>query len=103
MPLYDTLGPDAVKYIIGHAAVSLVFADAAKMRALVEPLKVRLDRLGQLLKTRVGTAVLTGSGLAANSAMARLENANAPLHQQAHVLDTLETTHDNSICKVSHV
>ena len=45
MPLYDTLGPDAVKYIIGHAAVSLVFADAAKMRALVEPLKVRLDRL----------------------------------------------------------
>ena len=38
MPLYDTLGPDAVEYIIGHAEVTIVFASALKMRALVEPL-----------------------------------------------------------------
>ena len=38
MPLYDTLGPDAVEYIIGHAEITLVFASAVKMRALVEPL-----------------------------------------------------------------
>ena len=38
VPLYDTLGPDAVEYIIGHAEVTIVFASAVKMRALVEPL-----------------------------------------------------------------
>ena len=38
VPLYDTLGPDAVEYIIGHAEVTIVFASALKMRALVEPL-----------------------------------------------------------------
>ncbi len=38
VPLYDTLGPDAVEYIIGHAGVTIVFASALKMRALVEPL-----------------------------------------------------------------
>lgn len=38
VPLYDTLGPDAVEYIIGHAEITLVFASAVKMRALVEPL-----------------------------------------------------------------
>ena len=38
VPLYDTLGPDAVEYIIGHAEITVVFASAIKMRALVEPL-----------------------------------------------------------------
>ena len=36
--LLYTLGPDAVEYIIGHAEVTIVFASALKMRALVEPL-----------------------------------------------------------------
>ena len=49
VPLYDTLGPDAVKYIVGHAAVTLVVADAVKMRALVEPLKVGLNRLSRVV------------------------------------------------------
>lgn len=39
MPLYDTLGPDAVQYIIGHAEVTIVFASGLKLRALVKPLQ----------------------------------------------------------------
>ena len=39
MPLYDTLGPDAVQYIISHAHVTLVCCDALKLPALVEPVK----------------------------------------------------------------
>ena len=37
VPLYDTLGPDAVEFIVGHAEVTLVFASALK--ALVKPVK----------------------------------------------------------------
>lgn len=39
VPLYDTLGSDAVRYIINHAEVTIVFADALKMPALIQPLK----------------------------------------------------------------
>lgn len=39
VPLYDTLGSDAVRYIINHAEVTIVFADSLKLPALVQPLK----------------------------------------------------------------
>lgn len=38
VPLYDTLGSDAVRYIINHAEVTVVFADSLKMPALIQPL-----------------------------------------------------------------
>lgn len=38
VPLYDTLGADAVRYIISHAEVTIVFASALKLPALVKPL-----------------------------------------------------------------
>jgi long-chain acyl-CoA synthetase len=39
VPLYDTLGPDAVQYIIGHAEVTIVFVSSLKLKALIKPLK----------------------------------------------------------------
>ncbi len=39
MPLYDTLGPDAVEYIVGHAEVTIIFASALKLPALVKPVR----------------------------------------------------------------
>ena len=38
MPLYDTLGADAVEYIINHAEVTVVCASSLKLPALVQPL-----------------------------------------------------------------
>ncbi len=31
VPLYDTLGENAVAYIVNHAGVELVFVDASKL------------------------------------------------------------------------
>ncbi len=36
VPLYDTLGPDAVKFIVNQAQISLVVADASKIVVLLK-------------------------------------------------------------------
>ncbi|BDA49779.1 Long chain acyl-CoA synthetase 4 [Coccomyxa sp. Obi] len=38
VPLYDTLGADAVEYIINHAEVTIVCASSLKLPALIQPL-----------------------------------------------------------------
>lgn len=38
VPLYDTLGADAVEYILNHAEISIVVVQAAKLPALLEAL-----------------------------------------------------------------
>ncbi len=49
VPLYDSLGEDAIEYIIAHASCSVVFVASLKFPGLVEP----LPRLKHLLKTVV--------------------------------------------------
>lgn len=49
VPLYDSLGPDAVEYIIGHAEVSLAFIQESKMAAMLKC----LPRCTDFLKTLV--------------------------------------------------
>ena len=36
MPLYDSLGENAVEYIVNHAGVELVFIDVAKLPEFVK-------------------------------------------------------------------
>ena len=67
VPLYDTLGPDAVQYIVTHAQVSLVFCDTLKLPALVEPVKAakgqvsavvywgEVHTLAKMVRTGTGT------------------------------------------------
>ena len=73
VPLYDTLGSDAVRYIINHAEVTLVFADSLKMPALIQPLAEtkgqvsavvywgECDTLAKVVSNRLNTG--QGSGL----------------------------------------
>nr|GEV45585.1 long chain acyl-CoA synthetase 4-like [Tanacetum cinerariifolium] len=55
VPLYDTLGAGAVKYIICHAEVSVIFAEEAKIS---EVLKTFPDT-GKYLKTLVSFGTIT--------------------------------------------
>ncbi|KAI5067553.1 hypothetical protein GOP47_0018081 [Adiantum capillus-veneris] len=55
VPLYDSLGPDAVEYIVGHAEVSLAFVYVAKMSAILEC----LPKCADYLKTIVSFGELT--------------------------------------------
>lgn len=36
VPLYDSLGENAVEYIVNHAGVELVFVDVGKLHSYVE-------------------------------------------------------------------
>lgn len=56
VPLYDTLGAGAVKYIICHAEISIIFAEEAKIS---EVLKTFPDT-GKYLKTLVSFGTITG-------------------------------------------
>ncbi len=49
VPLYDSLGEDAIEYIIAHASCSVVFVASLKFPGLVEA----LPRLKHLVKTVV--------------------------------------------------
>ena len=49
VPLYDSLGEDAIEYIIGHASCSVVFVASLKFPGLVEA----LPRLKHLVNTVV--------------------------------------------------
>lgn len=49
VPLYDSLGEDAIEYIIGHASCSVVFVSSLKFPGLVEA----LPRLKHLVNTVV--------------------------------------------------
>ncbi|KAK9062743.1 hypothetical protein SSX86_019932 [Deinandra increscens subsp. villosa] len=55
VPLYDTLGTDAVKYIICHAEISIIFAEESK---ICEVLKTLPDT-GKYLKTLVSFSTIT--------------------------------------------
>ena len=49
VPLYDSLGEDAIEYIVDHASCSIVFVSALKFPGLVEA----LPRLKHTVKTIV--------------------------------------------------
>ena len=49
VPLYDSLGEDAIEYIVDHASCSIVFVSALKFPGLVEA----LPRLKHTVKTVV--------------------------------------------------
>ncbi|KAL8263469.1 hypothetical protein R6Q59_021599 [Mikania micrantha] len=55
VPLYDTLGADAVKYIICHAEISIIFVEQTK---IYEVLKTLHDT-GKYLKTLVSFSTIT--------------------------------------------
>ncbi|KAH7285771.1 hypothetical protein KP509_33G045300 [Ceratopteris richardii] len=76
VPLYDTLGPDAVKYIIGHAEMPCVFCTPDKLQTLLncitENCSVRLvvvvggnDLLVPLLPSKPGVQIVSFSRLEA--------------------------------------
>ena len=68
MPLYDTLGENAVEYIISHSGTSALFASADKLPTLAKALP-KLER-GQ-----VSTIVYWGTGAGKD---ARFEQARKP-------------------------
>ena len=39
MPLYDSVGSDAVRYIVNHASLPLVFCERSKLPTLLEAAK----------------------------------------------------------------
>lgn len=45
MPLYDSLGENAVEYIVNHAGVELVFIDVAKLPEFVKVTACSCSRL----------------------------------------------------------
>ena len=49
VPLYDSLGEDAIEYIVGHASCYIVFVASLKFPGLVEA----LPRLTHVVKTVV--------------------------------------------------
>ena len=49
IPLYDSLGEDAIEYIIDHASCSIIFVASLKFPGLVEA----LPRVKHLVKTVV--------------------------------------------------
>eukprot|EP00250_Pteridium_aquilinum_P015835 c22787_g1_i1 orf=379-2475(+) len=76
VPLYDTLGPDAVKYIIGHAEMTCVFCTPDKLETLLscitETCSVQLvvvvggnDLLVPLLPSKPGVEIISFSRLEA--------------------------------------
>jgi long-chain acyl-CoA synthetase len=59
-PLYDTLGDDAVRYVLGHAEIGLVFCDAAKLTPLAEALAAGACSDGSTAPPRVRCVVVWG-------------------------------------------
>ncbi|XP_024534363.1 long chain acyl-CoA synthetase 4 [Selaginella moellendorffii] len=57
VPLYDTLGDDAVEFIVGHAEVSIVFAHADKIPAVLRA----LPKCSKYVKTLVSFGVMADS------------------------------------------
>ncbi|MCO5554961.1 hypothetical protein L7F22_008501 [Adiantum nelumboides] len=55
VPLYDSLGPDAVEFIVGHAEVSLAFVHVAKMSEILKC----LPKCADYLKTIISFGELT--------------------------------------------
>ena len=59
-PLYDTLGDDAVRYVLGHAEIGVVFCDAAKLVPLSEALARGACSDGSTAPPCVRTVVVWG-------------------------------------------
>ena len=71
MPLYDTLGENAVEYIISHSGTSALFASADKLPTLAKALP-KLER-GQ-----VSTIVYWGTGAGKDAKFEQARTGNMP-------------------------
>jgi long-chain acyl-CoA synthetase len=72
VPLYDSLGENAVEYIVNHAGVELVFIDVAKLPEFVKVLPK--------LKQKTKAVVYWGAGEPTDGDRKALKSAKVPLH-----------------------
>lgn len=69
VPLYDTFGPDAVRFIIQHSGAKVLFCSADKLETLCEVLPHVKDQVGQ---------VVVWQGMSGESAEAAVQMVRRP-------------------------
>ncbi|KAK9050483.1 hypothetical protein SSX86_030547 [Deinandra increscens subsp. villosa] len=99
VPLYDTLGTDAVKYIICHAEISIIFAEESK---ICEVLKTLPDT-GKYLKTLVSFSTITNEQkqMAENYGL-ELYSWETFLHLECEEQFDLPSKMRNDICTIMY-